>query len=110
MQENVYLMGLLARFPNVKEDQLQFLQITVPGLSFLTLCRLLSENGRVLETDETAHTVIVAIASPPSSLNEGVAAVLLKDDTLYIAAYANEGLFKQHTAEKILQRFTELVK
>ena len=51
-----------------------------------------------------------AISAPPTSLNEGVAAVLLHGDILYLATYAQEGLIKQHTAKKIIARLTELVK
>lgn len=74
------------------------------------ICRLLSENGRVLETDSISQSSIVAISAPPTSLNEGVAAVLLHGDILYLAAYAQEGLIKQHTAKKIIAKLTELVK
>ena len=50
------------------------------------------------------------IAASTTSLNEGVAAILLKNKILYIAAYAKEGLIKQHSTEKIIQRLTELVR
>ena len=109
MEEKRYLLNLLAQFPNVKESKIQYSKIPVDALSFVKLCHLLSENGRVLETDETAHSVIAALSASTTSMNEGVAAVLLLDKTLYLAAYAKEGLFKQHTAERIIQRITELV-
>jgi hypothetical protein len=34
----------------------------------------------------------------------------LKNKILYIASYAKEGLIKQHSTEKIIQRLTELVR
>ena len=80
MEEKRYLLNLLAQFPNVKESKIQYSKIPVDALS-----------------------------ASPTSMNEGVAAVLLLDKTLYLATYAKEGLFKQHTAERIIQRITELI-
>lgn len=110
MNESKFLAGLLTQFPNVEENKIEFSSISSNGVSFVRLCRLLSENGRVLETDSTSQSCIIAISAPPTSLNEGVAAVLLHSDILYLAAYAREGLIKQHTAQKIIARLMELVK
>lgn len=110
MDNSEFLVRLLTQFPNVKENKIEFSSISSNSVSFVRLCRLLSENGRVLEADSTNQSCIVAISAPPNSLNEGVAAVLLHDDILYLAAYAPEGLIKQHTARKIIARLTELVK
>ena len=109
MNESKFLAGLLTQFPNVEENKIEFSSISSNGISFVKLCRLLSENGRVLETDSTSQSCIVAISAPPTSLNEGVAAVLLYGDTLYLAAYAREGLIKQHTAKKIIARLTKIM-
>ena len=110
MNESKFLAGLLMQFPNVEENKIECSSISSNGISFIRLCRLLSENGRVLETDSISQSSIVAISAPPTSLNEGVAAVLLHGDILYLATYAQEGLIKQHTAKKIIARLTELVK
>lgn len=72
MEEKRYLLNLLAQFPNVKESKIQYSKIPVDALSFVKLCRLLSENGRVLETDETAHSVIAALSASPTSMNEAL--------------------------------------
>ena len=76
----------------------------------MKLCRLLAENGRVIEIDAETQYAVVAIAASPTSLNEGVAAILLKNKILYIASYAKEDLIKQHSTEKIIQRLTELIR
>ena len=110
MQEDTFLLSVLTKFPNVEKTKVRFSTVAVNDLSFLKLCRLFAENGRIIETDETAQYAAVAIAAPPTSLNEGVAAILLKNKILYIAAYAKEGLIKQRSAEKIIQRLTELVR
>lgn len=110
MNGSEFLVGLLTQFPNVKVDKIEFSSIASNGGSFIRLCRLLSENGRILETDSTNQYCIVAISVPPNSLNEGIAAVLLHCDVLYLAAYAQEGLIKQYVARKIIARLTELVK
>ena len=108
MQEDTFLLSVLAKFPNVEKTKVRFSTVAVNDLPFLKLCRLLAENGRVIEA-ETQYAV-VAIAASTTSLNEGVAAILLKNKILYIAAYAKEGLIKQHSTEKIIQRLTELVR
>lgn len=110
MNESEFLAGLLTQFPNVKENKIEFSSIASNGISFVRLCRLLSENGRVLEMDSTNQSCIVAISAPPNSLNEGVAAVLLRGGELHFAAYAREGIVKQRTAPKIIARLTELAK
>ena len=108
MQEDTFLLSVLAKFPNVEKTKVRFSTVAVNDLPFLKLCRLLAENGRVIDA-ETQYAV-VAIAASPTSLNEGVAAILLKNKILYIASYAKEGLIKQHSTEKIIQRLTELVR
>lgn len=110
MQEDKFLLSVLAKFPNVEKTKVRFSTAAVNDLPFLKICRLLAENGRVIEIDAETQYAVVAIAASPTSLNEGVAAILLKNKILYIAAYAKEGLIKQHSTEKIIQRLTELVR
>lgn len=110
MQEDTFLLSVLTKFPNVKKTKVRFSTVAVNDLSFLKLYRLLAENGRVIEINEADQYVIIAIAASSISLNEGVAAVLLKGEVLYVAAYAKEGLIKQYSIGKIIQRLTELVK
>ena len=112
MQEDKFLLRVLAKFPNVEKTKVRFSTVAVNDLPFLKLCRLLAENGRGIEIDAETQYAVVAIAASPTSLNEGVAAILLKNKILYlyIAAYAKEGLIKQHSTEKIIQRLTELVR
>lgn len=100
MQEDTFLLSVLAKFPNVEKTKVRFSTVAVNDLPFLKLCRLLAENGRVIEIDAEAQYAVVAIAASPTSLNEGVAAILLKNKILYIASYAKEGLIKQHSTEK----------
>ena len=109
MQEDTFLLSVLAKFPNVEKTKVRFSTVAVNDLPFLKLC-LLAENGRVIEIDAETQYAVVAIAASTTSLNEGVAAILLKNKILYIAAYAKEGLIKQHSTEKIIQRLTELVR
>lgn len=110
MQEDTFLLSVLAKFPNVEKTKVRFSTVAVTDLPFLKLCRLLAENGRVIEIDAETQYAVVAIAASPTSLNEGVAAILLKNKILYIASYAKEGLIKQRSTEKIIQRLTELVR
>lgn len=110
MSESEYLSRILMRFPNVKRNKIKTSSLPSGQVNFQKLCRLLSENGRILEIDDAHPHCIAAICAPSNSLNEGVAAVSLRGETLYLAAYAKEGLIKQHTAEKIIQKIMELVK
>ena len=100
MQEDTFLLSVLAKFPNVEKTKVRFSTVAVNDLPFLKLCRLLAENGRVIEIDAETQYAVVAIAASPTSLNEGVAAILLKNKILYIASYAKEGVICQRRSDQ----------
>ena len=44
MQEDTFLLSVLAKFPNVEKTKVRFSTVAVNDLPFLKLCRLLAEN------------------------------------------------------------------
>lgn len=82
MQEDKFLLSVLAKFPNVEKTKVRFSTVAVNDLPFLKLCRFLAENGRVIEIDAETQLAVVAIAASLTGLNEGVAAILLKNKIL----------------------------
>lgn len=109
MDVNKSLQSILSQFPNVKLDKLEYAQITADNIDYVQLGRLMSETGRVLQLDENTKSYVVAVRASSNALNEGVVALQMVDNTVFIAAYAQEGLIKQHTAEKIIQRLTGII-
>lgn len=109
MDVNKSLQSILSQFPNVKLDKLEYAQITADNIDYVQLGRLMSETGRVLQLDENTKSYVVAVRESSNALNEGVVALRMVDNTVFIAAYAQEGLIKQHTAEKIIQRLTGII-
>lgn len=67
MEEKRYLLNLLAQFPNVKESKIQYSKIPVDALSFVKLCRLLSETDVFLkQTKPHTRSLLRSRHRPPA--------------------------------------------
>lgn len=109
MNVNESLQKMLSQYPNVKLDRIIYAQIPANNMDYVQLGRLMAENGRVLQTYDDDQTYIIAVRPTSNSMNEGVVAICLTDNTVFLAVYAREGLIKQHLADKIVQRLTGII-
>lgn len=93
-----------------KIDKAEIITHSVPssGISKLKLRDHLMEIGMILEFDEEASIFVVAINAGFGNRNPAIVGLMLRDEMLYAAAYAKEGLIRQGTAQKALQKVLAL--
>lgn len=87
-----------------KENGMIFRHITGKKLTFVQLRDSLLGLGRILEEDFENKIYVISIAAGVADRNAAVVAVRLSGDSLDFAGYAREGLIKQHTAEKAIEK------
>lgn len=98
------LTDKLELYIDLKEKNLLLREIAVEDITFPNLRDILLTIGDILEEDEADKIYISRIKSGIANKNSAIVAVLCKEDTLYIASSAKEGLINQHTAEKAIDK------
>ena len=74
---------------------------------FLLVSQLLNAIGNILQFDEENQVCTAVVGSGFANMNPALVVAMIEDQTLYLAAYAKEGLIKQHTAEKALKNIVD---
>ena len=72
--------------------------------------QLLNAIGNILQFDEENQVCTAVVGSGFANMNPALVVAMMEDQTLYLAAYAKEGLIKQHTAEKALKNIVDSLK
>ena len=81
--------------------------ITNNRISLLDIRDYFMINGQILEEDKECGIYIAKVCAGIKNKNPAVIAVKLIAGEIYISAYAKEGLFYQHTAEKVVNEFKQ---
>ena len=63
--------------------------------------------GEILEVKEDESKVVAIVCAGAGNLNPAIVVAVGDGDMMHLAAYAKEGLIKQHTSEKAIQRILE---
>ena len=63
--------------------------------------------GKLLEEDDVAGVLTGVIRAGIKDMNPAVVVIDVEQETLKISAYAKEGLFSQHTAEKAIDKLLQ---
>jgi len=63
--------------------------------------------GEILEVKEDESKVVAIVCAGAGNLNPAIVVAVGDEDMMHLAAYAKEGLIKQHTSEKAIQRILE---
>ena len=74
------------------------------GISTMKLRDHLIEIGKIQECDEVSNVFIATVNAGLGNRNPAIVGLMLRDGTLYGAAWAKEGLIRQGTAQKALQK------
>lgn len=85
-------------------------QSDMKGISFLQLRDVILTIGDVFEEDEENQIYVAAIKAGLCKMGQAYIAAKIAGGTLYIAAYAKEGVFSQHLTEKSAKSLIELLK
>ena len=92
-----------------KEKGIIFRHTTVTKQTFAQLRDSLLGQGKILEEDFRKKMYVISIMAGAADMNEAVVAVRLSGDSLDFAGYAREGLIKQHTAEKAIEKICSVI-
>lgn len=100
----------IATYSKINEKKIVTDFISTNKISFINIRDYLMEIGTVIEADEKEEIYVVIIKSGIINLNPTIVGILLKNETLYIAAYAKEGILNQNTAKTVIQDLFALIK
>ena len=64
-------------------------------------------HGEILERNNNEQSFIAVVHTGHMNATRALVAVILHDDMLYFAAYAKEGLIKQHLAKRAISSIKE---
>ena len=92
-----------------KEKGIIFRHTTVTKQTFAQLRDSLLGQGKILEEDFGKKIYVISIMAGAADMNEAVVAMRLSGDSLDFAGYAREGLIKQHTAEKAIEKICSVI-
>lgn len=73
--------------------------------SFSLCLSALNLMGSVIDSNEDKKIILAICGSGFANMNPAVIAISISDETILIGSAAKEGLIKQHTAEKAIERF-----
>ena len=73
--------------------------------AFLNTRNALMECGKVISEDRDSGYIEGIIFAGVANMNAAVVVMTVQASVILIYAYAKEGLIKQHTAEKAIERF-----
>ena len=76
--------------------------VRVTGIRMGHLRRAIAVCGNILEENDEAQFFIAVISTGVMKATRALVAVVLQKDELYFAAYAEEGLIKQHLAQRAI--------
>lgn len=73
--------------------------------NFLHIRDYLYKNGNILVEDKTASIYIATVSAGVKNMNYATIAIKMDGNTVHVYAVAKEGLFNQHTSEKVIEKF-----
>lgn len=103
------LKKIMANHSKINEKKVTTDSIYVGDIKQIRVRDYLMEVGTILEVDEKSGTFVAIIKSGIFNKNLAIVGLMLKDKTLYIAAYAKEGFINQRTTEKVIQNIFTLI-
>jgi hypothetical protein len=94
------LKNILIEYANIRPNKGLFFEdsFDANNLSFRQLSFVLINLGTILKEDSDNNVYII---SAKHRLNIATICIELKDNKINLVAFANEGLIKQHTAQKV---------
>lgn len=81
---------------------------TVQGISLAEMEARIGKIAGLLYKDETDGKIIAIVRAGVANMNPAIVVIMADGEAVHLAAYAKEGLIKQHTAEKAVRRILEV--
>jgi len=98
---NTYLLGITSRIIKTESEQCI---IPAGQAGYEDIIRFLEQRGELLVRYDSMYMAAARIRGGFLSMNPGLVICSICEGQLWISTYAKEGLIKQHTAEKLLER------
>ena len=83
--------------------------ISAAGVTFRHVKEAIVANGDILEENPEEQWYISAVYTGCMNAVRAITAVVLQEDVLFFAAYAKEGLIRQHLAQKAIDSIKERI-
>lgn len=96
-------------YATFKEKDIEERITDVKEMTFINLRDCLIGLGTILEEDFDLNVYIISVQAGVVNKNNAIVAVKLNNNKLYMFGYAREGLIKQHTAEKAMEKIEKKV-
>lgn len=108
MNKDVLIQKMKEYMP-FKEKEVVEKNIDVRKMTFANLRDSLIGLGTILEEDFELNSYIVSVPAGIADMNNAIVAIQLTKNELYMCGYAPEGLIKQHTAKKAIDKVEKRV-
>ena len=108
------LINKMKEYMTFKEKEIEEKSISIKNMTFVNLRDCLIGLGTILDEDFDLNSYVVSISSGFAGMNNAIVAIQLLDNKLDMLGYAPEGLIKQNTVkkamDKIENRISEYIK
>ena len=108
MNKDVLIQKMKEYMP-FKDKEVVEKSIDVRKMTFANLRDCLIGLGTILEEDFELNSYIVSVPAGIADMNNAIVAIQLTKNELYMCGYAPEGLIKQHTAKKAIDKVEKRV-
>lgn len=98
---NTYLPGITSRIIETESEQCI---IPAGQAGYEDIIRFLEQRGELLVRYDSMYMAAARIRGGFLSMNPALVICSICEGQLWISTYAKEGLIKQHTAEKLLEK------
>ena len=103
------LINKMKEYMTFKEKEVEEKSIGIKNMTFVNLRDCLIGLGTILDEDFDLKSYVVSIPSGFADMNNAVVAIQLQEKEMYMLGYAPEGLIKQHTVKKAMDKIEKRV-
>lgn len=93
--------------PNLLKKHSISESMPIKGVTFEHLRKAIVVHGEILEENTAEHSFIAVVHTGRMNATRALVAVIVEEGELHFAAYAKEGLIKQHLAQKAITSIRE---
>ena len=112
MYDNEKLIEELQKVIRISESEVEYYELPNVNMSLTQIRDKIIGSGTILEEDFQNQIYVMAIMSGMGDMNEAIVVIQLceqNEQTLKIMAYAREGLIKQNTAKKAINKLLKIL-
>lgn len=99
----------MKEYMTFKEKEVEEKRVAVRNMTFVNLRDCLIGLGRILDEDFELNSYVVCVPSGFADKNNAIVAIQLQKNGLHMLGYASEGLIKQHTVKKAMEKVEKRV-